>query len=342
MKSKSIQAKYRKEVFNIHQYWNMNYTEKYFNGLEKDFKTFIKAKSYETAKEILRKRLSEEDPSVKIKAVQGYMFHKNYKNAHNVKLRLKEWDQIRTASFPNENNVLYKMEIPRPEGYTNRFNKTDYEQLKKIGFKKGKENWSHLNRKGKILPLEKRDGMIYRGKWIKWDKNLMKQARQKLIGALVSANGNRTEAAKLIGVSRRKLYDLMAQFPKIDWKKDYPTPKPFSNSIPATRETRSKAQKKSMKRRIAEGYKPFDLSEEDKKKRVEKRVATAKKKRQEYLKSMIPKIKKAFLANNNKRKVSAQLLGISVSCLCKIMRQTQDVVDWKREFPNPNIPNYLL
>ena len=67
---KNIQAKYRREVFNVHQYWNINYTEKYFNGVEKDFKTFIKAKSYESAKEILGKRLLQEDPSIKVKAVQ--------------------------------------------------------------------------------------------------------------------------------------------------------------------------------------------------------------------------------------------------------------------------------
>jgi len=341
-KFKNIQAKYRREVFNVHQYWNINYTEKYFNGLEKDFKTFIKAKSYESAKDILRTRLSQEDPSVSIKAVQGFMFHKNYKNACNVKLRQKEWEQIRQASFPNENNVLYKLEVPRPEGNSNRFNKTNFEQLKTIGFKKGKENWSHIHRKGKILPLEKRDGMIYKGKWIKWDKDLMKQARQKIIGALIKANGNRTEAAKLIGVGRRKLYDLMAQFPKIDWKKDYPPPKPFSTAKPASREVRSQSQKKSMAKRMAEGFKPFQLSKEGEKKRIEKRTATARRKRQEYLNSMIPKIKKAFIANNNKRKASAESLGISTSCLCKIMRQTKDKVDWKREFPNSMIPKHLL
>jgi hypothetical protein len=219
---KNIQAKYRREVFNVHQYWNINYTEKYFNGVEKDFKTFIKAKSYESAKEILGKRLLQEDPSIKVKAVQGFMFHKNYKNTFNIKLRTKEWEQIRSASFPNENDVLYKHEVPRAPGKSNRFNKTDMKHIRAIGFKGGKKNWSHLHRKGKTLPIKDREGMIYKGHWIPWNKDLMKKTRQQLIHAFIKTNGNRSKAAKHLGISRNKLYDLMAKFPAIDWNTEYP------------------------------------------------------------------------------------------------------------------------
>jgi hypothetical protein len=36
---------------------------------------------------------------------------------------MADWDSIRSTAFPNLQNVLLKKFIPRPEGYTNRFNK---------------------------------------------------------------------------------------------------------------------------------------------------------------------------------------------------------------------------
>jgi hypothetical protein len=225
---KNIQAKFRREKFRTDQYWNMNYTESYQDGRELDFKTFIKARSYESAKHILKKRIAEDDQKIKVKALIGFMFHKDYKSANNLKLRFKEWEQIRSASFPNQNNVLYKLEVKRGDGKTNRFNRTDYDHLQTIGFKEGKDNWSHINLKGKSLPLEDREGMIYQGKWIPWDKNIMNSTRQDLIDALIQTEGNRLKAAATLGVSRTKFYKLMAKFPRIDWNKEYPTPKPFS------------------------------------------------------------------------------------------------------------------
>jgi len=59
-KNKNIQAKFRRQYFRTDQYWNINYTESYQNGSESDFKTFIKARSYESAKDFLRKRILEE------------------------------------------------------------------------------------------------------------------------------------------------------------------------------------------------------------------------------------------------------------------------------------------
>jgi hypothetical protein len=335
---KNIQAKFRKEIFKTGQYWNLNYTERYHTGIEADFKAFIKARSYDSAKEILRKRVAEDDPTTKIKAVQGFMFHKNYKNANNLKMGLKEWEQIRSASFPNENNVLYKLEIERAKGKTNRFNKTDYDHIKSIGFKKGNDNWSHIHNKGKTLPLEDREGMIYRGKWVKWDKNLMKATRQQLIDAFVHTGGNRVKTSKYLGVSRHKLYCLMAKFPNIDWNKEYPPPKPFSNSKKASSELRSKVQKEVMKKQIAKGFKPFPLSAEGARKRREKINATRRANRDKRLNDLMPKVKKALRENNNIRKEAAQALGIKASYLSKFMHQTKDRVNWSKEFPNPNLP----
>jgi len=336
---KNIQAKFRKETFRTDQYWNINYTERYQTGIEADFKTFIKARSYESAKEILRKRVAEDNPTTKIKAVQGFMFHKKYKNANNLKIGLKEWEQIRSASFPNENNVLYKLEVERAEGKTNRFNKTDLDHIKSIGFKKGEDNWSRIHNKGKTLPLKDREGMVYRGKWVKWDKNLMKATRQQIIDALIHTAGNRLKAAAYLGVSRNKLYNLMSKFPQIDWNKEYPTPKPFSTAKKASFELRSKVQKEVMKKQLAKGFKPFPLSKEADQKRREKINITKRAQRDERLRGFIPRVKKALRENGNSRKKAAASLGVKISYLSKVMRQTKDQVDWSKEFPNPNLPN---
>ena len=334
-KPKNIQAKFRKETFRTDQYWNINYTELYLNGDEADFKTFIKARSYESAKHILKKRLGEDGGIVKIKAVHGFMFHKGYKSADNLKLRLKEWEQIRSASFPNQNNVLYKLEVERAEGKTNRFNTTDYDHIKSIGFKKGKENWSHIHNKGQSRPLKDREGMVYCGKWVVWDKEVMNSTRQDLIDALIHTSGNRLKAAQLLGVSRNKFYNLMSKFPNIDWNSEYPVPKPFSTARKPCSKLRSKIQTEVMRKKVAEGFKPFPLTPSQNASRREKIKFTQRKKRDERLRDFIPKVKEALLKNSNSRKDAAKYLGIQSSYLSKVMRQTKDQVDWQKEFPTP-------
>jgi hypothetical protein len=334
-KLKNIQSKFRSQFFTVNQYWNINYTEKYSNGSELDFKTFIKAKSYVSAKDILAKRTAQEGLDVKIKAVHGFMFHKKYKNANNVRLRVKEWEQIRAASFPNENDVLFKLEIKRSPEKTNRFNTTDYEHIKSIGFKKGEENWSHVHNKGKSLALEDREGMIYKGKWVKWDKQVMQTTRQMIINALIQTDGNRSKAADYLGVSRNKFYCLMAKFPNVDWNKEYPTPKPFSNAKKACSKLRSRIQKEVMKKKIAEGFKPFPLSKEANERRMAKINETKRVRRRKYLDNLIPKIKKALSDNSNSRKNAAKDLGVKTSYLSKIMSQTRSQVNWLEEFPTP-------
>lgn len=220
---KNPQAVYRRELFNVSQYWNINYTEKYSSGAEKDFKTVISARSYQLAVRILETRLKEDDPLIKIKSVQGFMFHKKYRSVNSGALKLKNWEQIRKASFPNENNFLFKAEIPRAAWKTNRFNKTNLDHIKSIGFKKGESNWATRNRKGKILPLEERAHKIWRGHWVDWDPSLRENAKNKLLDALSKSKNNRTHAADLLGIARNSMYKLFQKFPEIDWEKEYPS-----------------------------------------------------------------------------------------------------------------------
>ena len=67
----------------------------------------------------------------------------------------------------------------------------------------------------------------------------------------------------------------------------------------------------------------------------EKIKSTQRKRRDERLKSFIPKVKQALRKNSNKRKDAAKYLGVKPSYLSKIMLQTKDQVDWQKEFPSP-------
>mgnify|MGYP003641671171 CR=1 FL=1 len=333
-KSQSIQAKFRKETFSVHQYWSISYTERYEDGTEKDFKTFIKAKSYELAKHFLTKRLQEDNPFLKVKSIQGFMLHKDFKSSIKGVMGIKQWGQVRSASFPNIHNVLFKHEVPRPEGYTNRFNKTDEEHVKKIGFKKGEKNWSTLHRKGRTLPINQREGMIYVGKWVKWDKALMEHTRNQLISSLVSNGNNRSKAAESLGVSRHKFYDLLKRFPSINWMEDYPAPAPDF-----TRERGPKVSQRnrqSMLKRMSDGHKPFDLSRESEEKRVQSLLSFHNSKLNQKMDKWEPLIRTAFEENGNIRRKSAEYLGIKVSYLSKLMKQLKSRVDWLKEYPPPS------
>tara|TARA_B100002019_G_scaffold12262_1_gene9913 strand:+ start:7535 stop:8617 length:1083 start_codon:yes stop_codon:yes gene_type:complete len=336
-KSKSLQAKFRAKNFQFHQYWNISYTERYGNGEEKDFKTFIRAKSFQSAKEILKLRLMEDDPDIKVKALQGFMFHKEYKTDHGKKLGTKEWEEIRSAAFPNPSNTLFKLFVPRPSWKSNRYNATDYEHLKKIGFQKGQENWVSKNRKGKSLALELREGKIWTGhEWIDWDKQDMERIKKRMMAALILHNNVRCKACKEIGVSRNSFQKLMKRVSGVDWAKDFPPPKPIPPRVP--REQRSETQKRVMKKRQEAGYIPFaGLTEEQQKKKIRNNVATWAKRRESMLKEFIPKAKAALSKYNNSRSKAAKMLGMKPSLFSKRLNQTKDKVDWSTEYPNPHV-----
>jgi hypothetical protein len=344
-RKKNIQQVSRRKVFSVHQYWNLHYTEKYSDGSEKDFKSFIKAKSYDSAKDILRKRVGEYDPNITIKAIHGFRFHKKYKPEGMRRLRIQDWEKIRKASFPNQHNVLFKHEVERDPQKSNRFNGTDYNHLKSIGFKSGDENWSRKNRKGKMLAISERSNMIYRGKWVPWDKDSRNQTRQQIIDALIKSVNVRQKAAKHLNISRNKLYKLMSRFPEIDWNKDYPPPRPFANSKRASKEVYSKAAKISMKKRMDNGEVPFQLTDEQKlklKESLKKNNKKLREKKEKRLNKQIPLVKDALLKSGNARNKAADYLGWKVSYLSKVMRFTKHIVNWSTEYPNDNIPRKYL
>ena len=167
-KRRSIQKKFRNQKFHFYQYWNLRYTERDQDKSEKDYAVIIKAKSYDLAKSILIQKVSEDNPNITAKSIQGAMFHKDY--THNgMKLNPELWSNIREAAFPNIANTLHKQFIPRAEGKWSRFSYP--RDLSHIGFKKGDQNWSRIHRKGKTLAPELRQGKIWKGdKWVVWNK----------------------------------------------------------------------------------------------------------------------------------------------------------------------------
>lgn len=216
-KKKPIQSVYRNTHFQFDQYWNIHYTERFANNTEKDFKTIIKARSYYLACKYLKKKVKQDTPSSKVKSVTGFMLHKDGE-INGVTLSIKDWSLIRTASFPNEVNLLFKYLQPRPEGYTNRFNHIT--QGKKV-FKKGHIYIAPKNQYTK----EQKTQMLYEGgKWVAWPKAEREALKDKIKINLKLYNNNRTLTAKALGfATSRPLRRLMRdKFPEVDWNKEYP------------------------------------------------------------------------------------------------------------------------
>ncbi len=334
MKKQSIQKKFRNTTFGFHQYWNLHYTECESDGSEKDYAVFIKAKSYKLAKSILNQKITEDMPHVKIKSIQGAMFHKDYTHEGS-NLSLEQWCQIREAAFPNIANVLYKKHLPRAEGKWNRFSYP--RNLSHIGFKKGKENWSTINRKGKTLAPELRGGKIWRGdKWVVWDKEDMLKTKNLIINAFILHDNNRSKSAEHLGINRNSLYKIMRRIPNTDWNKEYPPPKPFSNARPVCKKLRSKIQKRIMAERKAKGIKAFGhLTKEQEEERLSKVIATKRAQLEKSISKNVPLIENALKNSNNIRRDAAKFLNVKSSWLHKWMVKTKHIINWQKDYPSP-------
>jgi hypothetical protein len=230
----------RKTTFPIDQYWNVHYTEIFKDKTEKDYKTIIKSRSANFAKEILLKKVKEDNPGHRIKSFSCFLLSKK-STINNLKLDLKDWGHIRACSFPNVANILFKHLYERPKHYTNRFNKIKNYQKLNV-FKSGQ-----VPKPKPLTDLEK-SHMIYKGKWIPWPKKEREAFKEKIILSLSLNNNNRKEAAKHMGVSSRYFRKILTKrFPEIDWAKSYPPPPPTYN--PQTAKTNKKlwAKKRNAK-----------------------------------------------------------------------------------------------
>ena len=246
---------------------------------------------------------------------------------------MADWENVKNASFPNINNFLFKKETKRPEGYSNRFNKTDYEHLRTIGFKSGEENWSKQHRKGKFLPLNKREGKKWTGdKWVQWDKDEMRKTKNQIIDALIQNDNNRKKAASYLKIGRTTLYRLMYRCAKMEWwNENFPVSRPIPPRV--SREERSATQSRVMLQRKAEGKVIFQKNEEQEAKRLRNLKAKLNEQARQYRESLVPIIKDSLSKNNNKRAQAARSINVKPPTYRKWMRMTQHLVDWAKEYP---------
>ena len=275
-KKKSKQSEFRSVKFQFDQYWNVQYTEKKEDGSEKDYKTVIRARSCELAKEILKKKIKSDFPKSKVKSVMIYMFHKDGEINDNP-LCIKDWAAIKESAFPNEVNVLFRYENPRPEGFTNRFNAVTQGSRPNNGFKKGH---AYIPKR-KQYSAEEKSHMIYKdGKWRKWPKAEREALKEKIIINFKLHNNSRGKTAKALGYTSPKALKKLLdnKFTEIDWNKEYPLT------------------------RIATSYNS-KMRKEGIRKAVEKRMANA-----------LPKIKK-LIEQNVPRKKIAKILNMSTSTI---------------------------
>lgn len=260
MKNNKKYHKLKKEKYSFDQYWSVFFTERKPDGEEVDYKTIIKARSLELVKDILIKKVREAEPRLKVKSLQINLLRRK-SSINNLRLNLKDWEHVKNCAFPNIADHLFKYIHPRPEGYTNRYNNVTQKNCVKgcVKFKKGQSN-----RRNNVTEEQKSQMQWKNGKWIPWPKSERKAFKNKIILALKMHENNRTYAAKHLGIGQRCLYRIMNQkFPEIDWKKEYPPPKPTFSGRKIDHEAKNKKIKKThmeKSRKLIESITPKVLS----------------------------------------------------------------------------------
>ena len=113
MNNKTIEKRFNKTKFSIDQYWKIVYIVHSKKGEKNKYTSVIKSRSLESAIKFLTLKIKQEDLSLKVSISSGGMFHKDYsfKRSNSAKenlINMKDWEDIRKCSFPNENNYLFK------------------------------------------------------------------------------------------------------------------------------------------------------------------------------------------------------------------------------------------
>lgn len=247
-KQRHVQYKLLKTTFSYDQYWSIVYTQVFEDNTEKDYRSIIKARSAELARNILHLKIKEDDPKSKLKSVTIVMLrHQGYINR--LMLNIEDWEHIKNSAFPNLANHLFKFEMLRPEGYINRCG-NNLPSNKGHRFKKG----NTMTPRVKLSAQEKSLMLYQRGKWIPWKPSDRNALKSKIILALETFSNNRTRAAEFLGFSAKKLTKLMKEkFIEVDWDKEYPSLQ--RGALLQTEKGRKESSKKGWKRRQETYYK---------------------------------------------------------------------------------------
>lgn len=209
-KKKLIQSKVKNKKFQFDQYWSIKYTEVSSNSENKDYKVIIKARSLDLAKNILKAKCKELNSHCKVKILNINMLHSN-SAINRLKLNLKDWECIKSSSFPNSIDVLFKFNSKRTE--------KQKKYLKKLRQQPPKVNVQYF---GQNLSQEQKNHMKWDGKWKPWCSLERAAFKEKICIGLKLNNNCRFKAANYIGVSQRYFQKLLKKFPEIDWAKEFP------------------------------------------------------------------------------------------------------------------------
>jgi transposase len=238
---KNLQKELRNKKFSYDQYFSIGYTIVFPDKTERDYYSIVKARSNQLAKDILIKKIKDDHEGSKVKSIQSFILRKDGK-IKRIKIDMEDWEHIRNCAFPNLANNLFKTFKERPKGYISRLNKT----IPTGGFKFAKNN-KYKKRKNNLTEEQKSYMKRVNHKWVPWPTSERNAFKQKIILALTLNNNCRTDAAKHLGVGTRTLYSLMKRIIEIDWKKEYPPPKPIppQNQNKLSKEARARRIKKS-------------------------------------------------------------------------------------------------
>ena len=240
------QKKFRKTKYQFDQFWSLHYTEIFSDKTERDYKTIIKARSADYAREILIKKTKDDNPGHLLNNIQVYMLQPG-SSLNNLILTIEDWDHIHKASFPNVANVLFKCHIPRPEGWLTRTNSKKPKLSNKNAFQAfNKAHECQLSREQKAY-------MKWDGKWKPWPSSERNALKQRIQLALKMFGNNRSHAAKHLRIHVRYLYKLMHdKFIEVDWTKEFPPPVISIVDQNTNQEKRSQSIKKSWEKRSQE------------------------------------------------------------------------------------------
>jgi hypothetical protein len=343
----------RRKKFAHNQYWCVSYTECPKSGLERDFKTIIKARSAPLATAILLSRLKEDGDFLKIRSVTISMVHKCWHIADLRKqLTIHQWESIRNVSFPNDWNRLFKFEKKRVKEQTNRFNVPPTilspEHKKKLRDAANALVDKYIRGTFKPLcpalkkecnaPTYKAQYGQRRGFASLQNERQSAQEVSYLKKIMKECHGNIQWAADTLGIGRTAFYRALRRFPDVDWKSEFPLTKtrpPPHNSM-ASPESRAKLA--NTLREMGHKPPPNNKGTLQHKKWKKKIRATWKAKTEKLYSEWKERLITSLRKNGHKRTETAQDVGISVNHLTRLMnRFVKEDPEFKKEFWSPEI-----
>ena len=315
---------------------------------ERDFKTIIKARSAELAKEILILRLKEDEHFLKIRSVTVSMVHECWQIAAlRKKLTIEQWDAIRNVSFPNDWNRLFKFEKKRIKGQFNRFNVPhtilSNEHKKKLSKACNKLVEAHLKDSFKPFCPKLRE-ICCSSEYCKTSSQrkgfaTLRDPKHRsmelafLKESMAKYHGNIQWAADSLGIHRSSLRRGLARFTEVDWVKDFPlsrTRVPKQNSMDSP-ESRAKLSKTLQQM----GHKPPPNKKgtPQYKKWLKSITPTLASKKDKLYSEWKERVTNALREHKHKRTETAEALGITNSHLIRLMKRfVKEDPEFEKEF----------